>query len=278
MNLDLLEEYLKTNSHKVLCVFVTSLIGFTPDIKRLKDIQKKYDVMIMMDNCENTLGKFDSKNVSSFFTSTTSTYFGHQIQSVEGGFIFTNSESEYHYFLKARNHGMVRSLPVHVQKTQRNPEVDAKFDFNMLGNNFRNTNLNAFLGSLDLKRADQYFDSRRELYTLFNNKLYPYMMFPLLVRSKCEDAPFCLPIVIRRSYSNKLSEIKQLCNDMSIETRPIISGNLLRQTALRLYGNYAQFPVSEQLHHNGMYIGLHGRTTKKDVLKLTQKIGDILCH
>lgn len=104
------------------------------------------------------------------------------------------------------------------------------------------------------------------------------MMFPLLVRSKCEDAPFCLPIVIRRSYSNKLSEIKQLCNDMSIETRPIISGNLLRQTALRLYGNYAQFPVSEQLHHNGMYIGLHGRTTKKDVLKLTQKIGDILCH
>ena len=34
----------------------------------------------------------------------------HELQSVEGGFIFTDDNREYEYFLMLRNHGMVRSL------------------------------------------------------------------------------------------------------------------------------------------------------------------------
>ena len=95
MDLDKLEKYLDKSSKHVACVFVTSLLGFNPDMERLQQISKKYDVAVMADNCENTLGISDGKNISSFFTSTTSTYFGHQLQSVEGGFVFTNDDAEY---------------------------------------------------------------------------------------------------------------------------------------------------------------------------------------
>ena len=38
IDLNSLEDYLKENNKKVCCVFVTSLIGFNPDIEKLKQI------------------------------------------------------------------------------------------------------------------------------------------------------------------------------------------------------------------------------------------------
>lgn len=263
ISLEKLEEYLKVNAKSTACVFITSLIGFTPNIDRLITIGQKYNVRIMMDNCENTLGKFGSFNVSSFFTSTTSTYFGHQLQSIEGGFIFTNNEIERDYFVMARNHGMLRHLPPDRQTLHRNPMVDAAFDFGLLGNNFRNTNLNAFLGLCDLQRAEQYFHSRKRLYNVFTNYLDDFLILPEDTYPSIH-APFCLPIIPKSRYKNKLVQLKKLCGQMSIETRPIISGNLLRQTPFS-NTNYIDFTNSEYLHNNGFYIGLHGSTKQEDV-------------
>ena len=58
-----------------------------------------------------------------FFTSTTSTYFGHMLQSVEGGFVFTNDEKEYELLNMIRNHGMYRHLPLENQEKYKNPDV-----------------------------------------------------------------------------------------------------------------------------------------------------------
>ena len=72
MDLNKLEQYLKKSAKHVACVFVTSLLGFNIDINNLLWLRDKYQVTVMIDNCENTLGISDGKNVSSFVTSTTS--------------------------------------------------------------------------------------------------------------------------------------------------------------------------------------------------------------
>lgn len=276
MDLDKLESYLKEHAATVSCVFVTSLIGFVPNIYKLTALGTKYGVRIMMDNCENTLGRYDGCNVSSFVTSTTSTYFGHQIQSVEGGFVFTNDDKEYEYFLMARNHGMVRQLPEDKLWIYRNLQVDEKFDFYMLGNNFRNSNLHAFVGLRDLKRADKYLKRRRALYRLFQYELGHFLILPEdKIGRVIEDAPFCLPFVLKRKYQNKFLALKSLCQNLGIETRPIISGNLLRQTCLR-QSDFQRFTQSEYLQQFGFYIGLHGGTKKSDVEKLCYKVKTIL--
>jgi CDP-6-deoxy-D-xylo-4-hexulose-3-dehydrase len=58
IDLDLLDATLEKERDFVSCVFITSLIGFVPDIHRLMQISKKHGVRIMMDNCENTFGEF----------------------------------------------------------------------------------------------------------------------------------------------------------------------------------------------------------------------------
>jgi CDP-6-deoxy-D-xylo-4-hexulose-3-dehydrase len=256
LDLSLTEEYLKKNHKKVAAIFCVSLIGQVPDIKKLQYLEKKYNVRVFLDNCENTLGLYKNKNISSYFTSTTSTYFGHQLQSVEGGFVFTNSKEEYNYFLMARNHGMTRSLSVYNidNSLYKNPDVNPLFDFNMVGNNFRNTDVHAFIGLLDFSRVDGYIKKRHKIY----NQIVELLGKDNLILPKefleRTAVPFCFPILSKDK--NFIDKVLFFCREKGVETRPIISGNLLRQTCYKKYGDYKKFKNSEFLHQNGFYIGI----------------------
>lgn len=284
MNLDALEAYLRENHQKVACVFITSLLGFVPDIQRLLDIQQKFGVRVMMDNCENSLGQYNVhdlffENISSFFTSTTSTYFGHQLQSVEGGFIFTDSEEEYKYFVMGRNHGMTRSLQDLAFKTKGsnasyfNPDVDSRFDFNFLGNNFRNNDINAFIGLMDLERVQLYTERRVMFYNLFRSHLNSASYLLPFDRPHTMDVPFCLPVVCIDAKARRPA--LGLCTQLGIETRPIISGNLLRQTSYRRFGQPDKFPNAEFLHNHGFYVGLYASLKENQVIELAHKLNQI---
>ena len=273
LDLDKTEEYLKRYHKNVCCIFITSLLGFVPDINRLKEITAKYNVKIMMDNCENTFGQYGGKNISSFFTSTTSTYFGHQLQSVEGGFVFTNDDSERDYFLMARNHGMTRSL-VNNSK-YLNPQVDSKFDFHLLGNNFRNSDIHAFIGLLDFNRVKEYISNRKKLYSLFANTLDAEKYIIAKESDERTHIAFCLPIVFKNSNAEKLKKALQYCNDNNIETRPIISGNLLRQTCFSKYEDYKAYENSEFIHQNGFYIGLHNKLSEDQIETVTSYLNKL---
>lgn len=265
LDLDATEEYLEGNHEKVAAIVCVSLVGQVPDIKKLTYLQNKFKVKIILDNCENTLGTFEGENVSSFFTSTTSTYFGHQVQSVEGGFIFTNSQEEYEYFLINRNHGMTRSLSTYGIDSVKyeNPEVNKLFDFCFLGNNFRNTDIHAFIGLLDFSRIDSYAERRIDIYNKIRKFLHGLdLTFPAVSKDRVSPA-FCFPFLSKDSSLIKF--LLDFCQKNNIETRPIISGNLLKQTCYKQYGDYKLFKNSEFLHTNGFYIGIHAKLSLKQI-------------
>lgn len=262
INEDMLISLLDKYNDSIAAIFPTSLIGFVPNVTFYQDINRQYGIPVMMDNCENTLGLFDDKNISSYFTSTTSTYFGHQIQSIEGGFVFTSSLEEYEHFLMLRNHGMTRSLDTYGISKRKfiNHDVDQSFDFYCLGSNYRNSDLNAFIGSLDLCRVNHYQTRRIQLYSLYKNLLDQNRFYLPSERSMCQDVPFCLPI-IAKDFSIVQKAMK-FCYDSGIEYRPIISGFLGKQTCYKQIFNRDQntdrsYSNSEFLHTNGFYIGLY---------------------
>lgn len=281
MDLAQLETYLAENHQKVACVFITSLLGFVPNIDKILKLKNKYKVEVMFDNCENTLGLYSTgiykyANISTFLTSTTSTYFGHQLQSIEGGFIFTEDEEEYEYFTMIRNHGMVRSLQNTTFGTDKNAVeeysndfVDSRFDFAYLGNNFRNTELNALVGLLDLKRANTYLSHRNSIYEYFRLKVREKNILTIDHRPGCYDAPFAIPIIYVGKNAERLRKgAQEICEAEGIETRPIISGNLLRQSPYQRYGDFKSFPIAEMIHQCGFYVGLHSGVSIKNIDQL----------
>jgi CDP-6-deoxy-D-xylo-4-hexulose-3-dehydrase len=63
----------------------------------------------------------------------------------------------------------------------------------------------------------------------------------------------------------KKEKTEQFCYQNNIESRPIISGNLLRQTCLKKYDDYYNFPNSEYIHQNGFYVGLNSKVSFKQL-------------
>jgi CDP-6-deoxy-D-xylo-4-hexulose-3-dehydrase len=282
IDINKLAAYLKTNSEKVNTVFVTSLIGMTPDVPALKKLCESYGVDLKLDNCENSFGAYfdedakDWNHICSELTSSTSTYFGHQTTTgSEGGMVFTNNEEEFVYYVLARSHGLTRELKKYnlskdYQKSLSNRLVDPLFDFNVLGNNYRSTNIAAFMGLLDFDRVYDYIIDRYELYSVYQDGL-DHSKY-LLPKTKNNNVAFCLPII---SKKRKIKLIKKYLQEEKIEYRPIISGNLLRHTCYKKYDNYKKFKNAEYLHKNGLYVGLHAGVKEDEILKLVDFLNNI---
>ena len=270
MDLDRVEKILKEDT-EVGTIFITALLGIAPDIDKLNYLKNKYNVRIMLDSCESTFTKYRGKNIASFFTSTTSTYFGHMLQSVEGGFVFTNDDKEYELFNMIRNHGMYRHLPIESQEKYKNPEVDPLFDFYCIGNNFRNSDIHAYIGLLDFERISLYTSHRKFCGELFISLLDQNYFYKVQVKN--EDNLFSLPIIAKNKET--IDKIKKFCVSEGIEYRPIIGGNLLKQTAFKKYAKTGYYPNAEILNQNGLYVGLHYGVTAEQINKFVNTINKI---
>ena len=155
---------------------------------------------------------------------------------------------------------MVRSLTAYDIDTSEyeNKSVDSLFDFYSLGNNFRNTDLNAFVGMLDFKRIEEYEKSRKDLYFYFKNKLDLTKFYLPSESLDAEDVPFCLPIISQDSQ------------------KTIISGFLGYQRCYKeFFDSHEEYQNSIFLHHNGFYVGLFHNLSKIKIDKLVSNLNNI---
>ncbi len=284
MNLDLLDRYLGKHANEVACVFPTCVLGYSLDMEHLTDIAHRHGVTVMLDNCEATLTQFNGRNVSSWFTSTTSTYMGHFMQTGEGGFIFTDNETLYKSCLRLRDHGLSRCERISPFQLSSIDEFDwnTQFKIHSLGSNFRNTEVGAFLGLLEIPRLNEYAESRRAQVQTFRANCRSVRL-PAGVNG-ADDVLFSLPLIGHRYLSQRV------CKSLSIETRPIICESLLRQPAFqRFYGEY--YPTSDlskydidngrlneslELTRDSLYVGLGKSTTARNILLLAKSLDTVL--
>ena len=136
-------------------------MGFAPDTPKIKELCEKYDVILLEDVCESMGSKYKGKYLGTFgFASTFSTYFGHHLSTIEGGFINTNDEEFYYKLLMMRSHGWDRDLPKNKQEELRKKysinEFDALYTFYELGLNVRSTDLQAFIGLRAIDKLDEF--------------------------------------------------------------------------------------------------------------------------
>ena len=236
-------------------VFVTHILGFPADINRIKEIIGTRDIMILEDCCESHGAMVNNVKVGNFgFGSTFSFYWGHHITSVEGGMICTNEEELYKLLVLKRAHGLARELPQKYHEVYKRmyPEINFEFLFLTDGFNVRNTEFNAVVGFHQLKKLDKFIKMRNANYAKFIKFCKNYE--DELILFKLEGvSSFSLPFLFKRT--GKMKNFQKFIKQHGIESRPIISGNLLWQPFLKQYYNSYDFPNADFLHANGMYVG-----------------------
>tara|TARA_B110000444_G_scaffold232334_1_gene240957 strand:- start:2079 stop:3212 length:1134 start_codon:yes stop_codon:yes gene_type:complete len=234
-------------------VFATHLLGLNSPIEELK---KKYpNAIFIEDICEShgVRGPDGNKRGSKGVGSTFSFYYGHHMTTIEGGMISTDNELLYELMKIKRSHGMARLLSpkFYDEAIQNNPNIDPSFLFLTDGYNFRNTELNAVLGIEQLKRLDGHIDIRRKNFDSFIKRLNPEHFY--IPYNDPGNSSFVLPFVCKEP--GNVTKLKSIFNDLGIEYRPIVAGNLLLHPFLKKWKDTAKVPNAEILNNNGVYIG-----------------------
>jgi CDP-6-deoxy-D-xylo-4-hexulose-3-dehydrase len=234
-------------------VFATHLLGLNSPIEELK---KKYpNAIFIEDICEShgVRGPDGNKRGSTGVGSTFSFYYGHHMTTIEGGMISTDNELLYELMKIKRSHGMARLLSpkFYDEAIQNNPNIDPSFLFLTDGYNFRNTELNAVLGIEQLKRLDSHIDIRRKNFNSFIKRLNPEHFY--IPYNDPGNSSFVLPFVCKDP--GNVTKLKSIFNDLGIEYRPIVAGNLLLHPFLKKWKDTVKVPNAEILNNNGVYIG-----------------------
>ena len=258
-------------SEKTRIILVTHLIGSPANMEAIKAIAQKFNLIVLEDCCESHGAIFNGTKIGNLGTSSTfSFYWGHHMTTVEGGMICTDNEELNDLFILKRSHGLARELDPskHDSYKRKFPDIDFNFLFLTYGYNFRNTELHATIGIEQLKHLDRYISIRNDNHSKFN-KIISAIRDRLYSFNPSGISSFCLPFIFR-NYSDKVL-LETRFHENKIETRPIISGNLLRQPCYKTYGNYLNFPNADILHQNGFYIG-NNQFVNDDRFKILEKI------
>jgi dTDP-4-amino-4,6-dideoxygalactose transaminase len=141
-------------SPRTKAIMPVHLYGYVCNMDGLMAISEKHGLKIIEDACQSVLATFQGKFAGSFGTGAFSFYATKNLMTGEGGMITTNDEAVAKKCRLIRNHGMQR-----------------RYYHDMLGFNYRITDLQSAIGLVQLERLPKLTNRRRANATYFNENI-----------------------------------------------------------------------------------------------------------
>ena len=273
LNID--EEKLeKKITRKTKAILLVNVLGNSCDMNKIIKIKKKYNLILIEDNCESLGSKYKKKYLGTYGDfSSFSFYSSHQISSGEGGMICCKDKNDYNIIKSLRSHGWSRGTSFENEIYKKNKFLDKRFIFFNSGFNLRPTEVSAAIGHNQFKRMDKLMKirniNRKKIINSLLNNSYLKNKIDFYYENKFVNPSwFGLSIKILIKNFNKNKIIKKLENN-GIETRPIISGNFADQPAAKLYGISLnqKFPNTDKVYNTSFFIGLPTKQINNKFLK-----------
>ena len=254
VDLEHLEKIFKEENPSAL-MFV-SVLGLVPNMKKLLDLCTKYSVYLLEDTCESMGCEYKGQKLGTFgMMSTFSTYFGHHISTIEGGFVSTDDFGLYELLLSLRSHGWDRDLSKHTQKVLQKDwdisEFDAMYTFYYSGYNLRSTDLQAYIGLGQIDKLNVWGMKRATNFQVYQKEI-KNDYWKVEPQEDSFISNFAYPVI----HPNRDKIVKELQKN-NIEVRPMICGSMGTQPFyVKKYGRL-ELPNVSIIDKYGFYIPNH---------------------
>lgn len=168
-----LEKKLKVK--KIDLVIPVHLCGHSSDMAKIYKLKKKYNFKIIEDSCHALGGTYNNFKVGSCKYSDISTFSFHPVKPIttaEGGMITTNDKKVYQKLLLHRTHGIHKNPKFFKNKSlafdEKNKPNRWYYEMDVLGFNYRITDLQAALGKSQLKKINLFTKRRKKIAYIYN--------------------------------------------------------------------------------------------------------------
>ncbi len=257
----------------VKAFFLTNALGFCSDIDKIKSFCDLNNILLLEDNCESLGSRYAEINLGNFgFASTFSFFVGHHLSTIEGGMICADNEEFYENLKLARAHGWTRnnSLSFKEMKKKEN-NLDNFYDtytFYDLAYNFRPTEINGFLGNIQINYWEEIVKKREENFIKFYKIILGNEDFFILNLDKMNIiSNFGCPLVFKDEQ--KFEYYKDRFIKENIEIRPIISGDVSKQPFFSKNLNFNfNLPNVKEIYKKGFYFGNNPEMTEEEIQRI----------
>ena len=285
IDVDAIERMISPNTRAVM---IPSLIGNLPDWDRIRALADAHGLIVVEDSADTLGATLNGTSTGSRSDiSTTSFYGSHVITAAgNGGMVCIRDEALARRALLLRSWGRTSSLFVDSETIENRFNVeldgfayDAKFVFEELGFNIEPSEMGAAFGLVQLDRLEQniaarernfaaqraFFENYEEWFKLprqLAGARTGWLAFPLTVRA---DAPFT-----RRDMQIFLER-------RDIQTRPVFTGNILRQPAMSGVTHKAApggYPVADDVMRGGILLACHHGLTEAQLAHIHETFRD----
>ena len=179
------------------------LAGQSCDMKKIKQLSKKYNFKIIEDASHGIGGKYLNKPIGSCIYSDITVFSFHPVKIIttaEGGMAVTNNKKLALRMAKYRSHGIVRGS--NEIKNNDGPWYYEQVD---LGFNYRMTDIFAALGISQMKRLDDFVKKRHKIAEEYKKKLKSLDWITLQEQDKKTFSSFHLFIIRINKEKIKIS-------------------------------------------------------------------------
>lgn len=246
------------------------LAGQSCDMKKIKQLSKKFNFKIIEDASHGIGGKYLNKPIGSCIYSDITVFSFHPVKIIttaEGGMAVTNDKKLALEMAKYRSHGIVRG-----SKEIKNNDGPWYYEQVDLGFNYRMTDIFAALGISQIKRLDSFVNKRHKIAEEYNKKLQHLDWISLPEQDKKTHSSFHLFIIRINKEKIKISHkefFEKLRN----------SGILVNLHYIPLYRHpyYSKmgfkkedFPESESYYSEAISIPIFPRMKKKEISEVVK--------
>ena len=253
------EDVKRKITDKTRAIMPVHLYGQVCDMAEIVKIAKQNNLFVIEDCAEAFGSKFKNKYAGTFGDISCFSFFGNKtITTGEGGMVITNDKTLYERAVHLKGQGLAKYR---------------EYWHDIIGYNYRMTNIVAAIGLAQLEQADLIIKKKREIFEWYKehlkdaavelhkeiqNTTHTYWMVNILV-----DDPNTRDIL--RDYLRK----------HGIETRP----TFYPIHTMPMYSQkYHKLPVAEYLGWRGINLPSYPDLSKTDVEFICSKIKDYLKH
>ena len=195
----------KETGKRVAAIMPVYTLGNIPEMDKIREIAKAYGLPLIADAAAAIGAVYKGKALGELADLTVLSFNGNKTVTAGGGGIVAGNDEALMKKLK------------HLSTTAR---VTAEYDHDMVGFNYRMTNIQAAVGCAQLERTAEFVKRKREIRSFYNNEFNGIKGVSLFPVPSCEESSCWFSGIV--IDEGGLDEIRQLCSKLrekEIESR-----------------------------------------------------------
>lgn len=269
-------------SSKTKAIMIPLLLGNVPNMKRLKEIAQKHNLLLIEDSCDTLGATFNGSPTGTYSDISTTSFFGSHIITAggNGGMIMVNRADWKDKAKVLRGWGRSSALFAESENIEERFKAklgtipyDAKYFFQEMGYNFLPNEMGSAFGNIQLRKLPEFRKIREKNFSELRKFFKKYEKFFILPEQdkNVKTQWLAFPLTIKGNSPFFRLEIVKYLEENNIQTRPIFTGNILKHPGFKDIPHRkisGGCPITDEITQRGFVIGCHQGLEKKHLDRL----------